>query len=238
MNVFELIFIFPLRFVMDLVLRGSFSVTGSVGISIVLLSVAVNTALLPLYYLAEKWQNKERDVQRRMAPRLAEIKKQYKGEARYDKTAELYNEFSYHPAKSLRTSFGFLIQVPFFIAAYTLLSHNPLLEGASFLFLKNLGTPDRLISLGGFTINLMPLLMTLFNFISSSVYSKSLTRGEKVKLVLIALVFLVLLYNSPSGLVMYWTLNNVYSLVKNVIHNPVIPGAAVSVAIGSGEAKS
>ncbi len=226
MNIFELIFIFPLRFLMELVLRGTVGVIGSVGGSILILSIAVNTTLLPLYYLAEKWQNRERDVRRAMAPRLAEIKERSKGEARYNLTAELYREHGYHPVKSLRTSFGFLIQVPFFIAAYTLLSHNPQLEGAGFLFLSDLGSPDGIIGIGSLHINLMPLLMTLFNLISSSIYAKNFAIGEKVKLGFVALLFLVLLYNSPSGLVLYWTLNNIYSLVKNLIHNPVRGSAA------------
>ena len=209
---------------MNMILEGSFTLTDSVGAGIFILSIVVNTALLPLYYLAEKWQNKERDLQRVMAPRIAEIKKNFKGEEKYNRTVELYKKFNYHPIKSLRTSFGFLIQVPFFIAAYTLLSHNPLLEGVSFLFLKDLGSPDGFLRIGILSVNLMPLLMTFFNILSSSVYAKSFTRSEKMKLGFIALLFLVLLYTSSSGLVLYWTLNNIYSLVKNLIHNPVSTG--------------
>lgn len=224
MSIIELIFIFPLRFIMNTVLEGAFTLTGSVGAGIFILSIVVNTALLPLYYLAEKWQNKERDIQRVMAPRLTEIKKKFKGEEKYNRTVKLYKEFNYHPVKSLRTSFGFLIQVPFFIAAYTLLSHNSLLEGVSFLFLKDLGSPDSLLRIGTLSVNLMPLLMTFFNILSSSVYAKSFSRSEKMKLGFIALLFLILLYTSSSGLVLYWTLNNIYSLVKNLIHNPVSTG--------------
>jgi len=220
MNIFELIFVFPLRYLMNLVMMGSYALTSNVGMSIIILSIVVNTALLPLYYLAEKWQNRERSLQKSMAPGLAEIKERYKGEEKYNKTVELYKEYNYHPVKSLRTSFGFLIQVPFFIAAYTLLSHNPMLEDVSFLFLKNLGSPDGAIQLGSLSLNLMPILMTLINLASSFVYTRSFTRGEKVKLLLIALIFLLLLYNSSSGLVLYWTLNNVYSLLKNLIHHP------------------
>jgi len=221
MNIFELIFIFPLRFLMNLVLQGGYALTGNVGVSILILSIVVNTALLPLYYLAERWQNKERRVQHSMAPRLAEIKRTYKGEERYNRTVELYKSFNYHPIQSLRTSFGFMIQVPFFIAAYTLLAHNHLLEGASFLFLNNLGVPDALIPLGSIHINLMPILMTLINLGSSIVYARTLSKGDKIKFAVVALIFLVLLYRSSSGLVLYWTLNNLYSLVKNMIHNPV-----------------
>ncbi len=225
MKILDLVFVFPLRWLMGLLLTGADSLLNNPGLSILVLSVVVNTVLLPLYYLAEKWQNRERAVQKAMSGRLKEIKEQYRGEEQYNKTVELYKEFSYHPIQSLRTSFGFLIQVPFFLAAYTLLSHNPLLEGESFLFLNNLALPDGILAVGSVRINFMPILMTVLNLFSSFVYAKELTRGEKIKLVLIAFLFLVLLYKSPSGLVLYWTLNNLYSLLKNIIHNPVKGGA-------------
>ena len=150
---------------MDLALNKAVLLTGSVGLSIVFLSILVNTVLLPLYYLAEKWQNKERNIQHRMAPGLAEIKKSCRGEEQYNRTVSLYKEFSYHPIKSLRTSFGFLIQVPFFIAAYTLLSHNPLLDNVPFLFLNNLGMPDALIPFSGINIILGFILFRFFDIL-------------------------------------------------------------------------
>lgn len=159
-----------------------------------------------------------------MSSELAYIKKSYRGEEKYRKTVELYRKHNYHPIKSLRTSFGFLIQVPFFIAAYTLLSHNPALNHVSYLFLGDLGKPDSLISFVGININLMPLLMTVINLFSSFVYTHNLTLGEKYKLVFLAMLFLILLYDSSSGLLLYWSLNNLYSLVKNIIHNPVDTG--------------
>jgi len=220
---------------MELVLNAAVSITGSVGWAIFVLSILVNTVLLPLYYLAEKWQNKERNIKQQIAPELAEIKTNYRGEDQYNRTVALYKKFNYHPIKSLRTSFGFLIQVPFFIAAYTLLSHNFLLNNVPFLFLTDLGMPDGLISFGGININLMPFLMTVINLFSSFIYTKSLNTGEKVKLVFMALLFLVLLYNSSSGLVFYWTMNNIYSLVKNTIHNPVDAGDFTAVSKGNSQ---
>ena len=59
--------------------------------------------------------------------------------------------------------------------------------------------------------------MTLINIVSGAVYGKGLPLKSKLQMYLIAAVFLVLLYNSPSGLVFYWTLNNVFSLGKNIV---------------------
>jgi hypothetical protein len=110
---------------------------------------------------------------------------------------------------------GLLLQIPFFIAAYRFLSHTRLLDGVSFLFIKNLIVPDGLIKLPFGSINFLPVLMTVINIASSLIYAKNLEKKELVQLFGLSLVFLVLLYNSPSGLVLYWTFNNLFSLVKN-----------------------
>jgi hypothetical protein len=52
--------------------------------------------------------------------------------------------------------------------------------------------------------------------LSASLYSKGLLFKEKAQLYGMALLFLVLLYNSPAGLVLYWTANNAFSLLKNI----------------------
>ena len=63
--------------------------------------------------------------------------------------------------------------------------------------------------------------MTLINFVSSAIYTRGYKFKEKWQLYVIAIVFLVLLYKSPSGLVFYWTLNNLFSLLKNVFMRAV-----------------
>lgn len=60
--------------------------------------------------------------------------------------------------------------------------------------------------------------MTAINLLSGYVYATDMSRNEKVTIVVVALFFLVLLYNSPSSLLVYWTFNNVFSLVKNLYY--------------------
>ena len=49
------------------------------------------------------------------------------------------------------------------------------------------------------------------------IYGKDMPLKSMIQLYALAAVFLVLLYNSPAGLVFYWTLNNVFSLCKNIV---------------------
>jgi hypothetical protein len=91
------------------------------------------------------------------------------------------------------------------------------LEGASFGPISDLGSPDALIAAGSITINVLPFVMTAINLLSAAVYANKMPFKSKVQLFIMAALFLVLLYNSPSGMVLYWTCNNLFSLVKNIV---------------------
>ncbi len=127
-----------------------------------------------------------------------------------------YRQQNYKPIYALRSSFSLLLQVPFFIAAYHYLSNQHLLKGSSFLFFRDLGAPDQLIHIGALGINILPIIMTLINVVSGYIYLRGFPLRDKIQTYGIAAVFLVLLYNSPSGLVFYWTLNQIFSVLKNV----------------------
>lgn len=212
----------PLRGAMEWALLWAHGLGGSWGWSIVFMSIAVNIALIPVYHLAESWQEDERALQRKMAGKLAEIKAVYLGRERYMFTRAVYRMFGYHPLLALRTSMGLLIQIPFFFAAYNLLNGNPALQGASFFFIGDLGRPDALLALGGLSLNLLPFVMTAVNLASAAVYSARLTRRDKIQLYALAALFLLLLYNASAGLLLYWTCNNIISFFKNIVYSRYI----------------
>lgn len=194
------------------------------GISVIGVSFAVSLLCLPLYIVAERWQQIQRDTEKRLEPGVKRIKETFKGDEQYMILSTFYRENHYHPMMALRSSFGLLIQIPFFIAAYNFLSSLPILQGESFLFIRDLGKPDAIFTAGGFPINILPILMTLINIIAGAIYTKGFKAKDKIQIYGMALVFLVVLYNSPAGLVLYWTMNNVFSLVKNIfykIKNPL-----------------
>ena len=217
--------IHPIKQLLEIFYIFFYELTNSPGISVIGLSFVVTLCCLPLYIVAEQWQEKERLIQKQMKDRVKRIKKAFKGDEQYMMLSTYYRQNHYHPMMALRSSFGLLIQIPFFIAAYSFLSHLQNLNGISFLFVKNLGLPDAMFKIGSFSVNVLPIAMTLINCVSGAIY----TRGhesvrEKIQIYVSALLFLVLLYDSPAGLVIYWTMNNLLSLVKNVFYkfkNPI-----------------
>lgn len=203
--------------------------------SVIGVSLVINFLALPLYNIADKLQEKERNISRALEPRVKRIKKAFKGDEQFMMISEYYRQNNYHPLYVLRSSLSILIEIPFFIAAYHYLSHCELLMGAHWLIFKDLGSPDELIkfSIGSklIIINVLPILMTLINFISGAIYCKEAPLREKLQLYGVAIVFLALLYKSPSGLVIYWILNNIFSLFKNIVMKMKKPGKVLHIIL-------
>jgi YidC/Oxa1 family membrane protein insertase len=231
-EIFYTLFIWPIRFVLEFLFVLFNRIFDAPGPSIIFLSVVVNTLTLPIYLIADRWQKEERELQKRMKKKLDDIRAVFRGDERQMIINTYYRQMGYSPFFVVKASVGLLLQIPFFIAAYQFLSHTSLLSGASFLFIGNLNLNDALITLPVFgTLNVLPFVMTLLNLASSFIYAKDLGKRELIQLFAMALVFLVLLYNSPSGLVLYWTVNNLYSLIKNAASYLKKPGLALWAAI-------
>lgn len=210
------IIVTPLIYLIEVVFCAFWLLTSSPGIAIVGVSIAVNLLCLPLYKMADDQQERERAKQKSMQKWVDHINQTFSGDERYMMLSAYYAEQGYRPIQALVGSLSLLLQIPFFMAAYSYLSNLDMLKGASFLFMENLGAPDAMLTIGSFTINVLPIVMTLLNCGSTYIYTKGLALRDKAQAYLLALVFLVLLYDSPSGLVFYWTCNQVFSLLKNV----------------------
>ncbi len=216
---FDIALIGPVRWALLSVLKLGYAITGSEGVSLLLLSVFFNLLLIPAYHWAERLQGREREIQSRMRAKATEFRAVFKGQELHMMLRQLYALHRYHPMCALRTLAPLLIQLPFFIAAFGLLSHYAPFQGASFLFLRDLSKPDGL--LGG--VHAMPLLMTAVNLYALQIYARQLSRSDWAQGVVVALIFLALLYDSSSGLVLYWTFNNLLSVLKSAWYARKVP---------------
>jgi len=171
-----------------------YGLIGSYEISLILLSAFVSLVLVPFYHLTGILEKKERVMKQRLA--------MYKPST-HRNLNELYEQFGYWPFYSIRSLASLLIQIPILIAAYNALKDYAPLKGMW------LGYPDNFLS--GF--NLLPFVMTLINlgavFISSDPDSKERKQG-----IFIAMIFFFFLYTSPSALLIYWTCNQLFTLIR------------------------
>lgn len=218
----------PIEYLLEVIFMVANRVIGNTGLSIIFLSLAVNFLVLPLYIRADELQNEEREIQKKMAFHIKNIKQTFKGNEQFLMLQEYYRINHYKPVYALKSTTSLLLQIPFFIAAYNLLSHMNSLQGMSFWFIKDLGKEDASFMIGSFAVNVLPILMTVINIVSGIIYTKGHPIKEKIQIYGLALVFLVLLYHSPAGLVFYWLLNNVFSLLKNIFYKLKDPKKVLS----------
>ena len=221
----------PLELLFEVIFSVANRIIGNAGISIIFLSLAVNFLVLPLYKRADELQAEERDIQAKMAPRIKLIKSTFKGDERFMMLQEYYRINHYKPIFALKSSVSLLLQIPFFIAAYNLLSGMQSFQGMRFGFIADLGKEDAMFMIGNFPVNILPILMTIINIISGIIYTKGHPLRAKIQVYGLAAVFLVLLYHSPAGLVFYWLLNNVFSLVKNIFYKLKNPKKVLSIVL-------
>ncbi len=207
----------PIEIVVEITFGIMYSLLNNYGLAIIAVSLVIQTLVLPLYKRSDAIQDEERARQKAMSRWVEHIKRTFKGDERYMMLSTYYRQQGYKSWYALGSSFSILLQIPFFIAAFHYLSNLTELSGQSFSFIHDLGRPDETFWIGALPINVLPIAMTLINMLSGAIYTRTLPLREKVQVYGLALVFLVLLYNSPAGLVLYWTINNLYSLCKNIV---------------------
>ena len=226
---FSTLLISPLKLVFETIFSQAYRISENPGFSIIVLSLVMNILVLPLYRQADAMQERARQTDARLHKGVAHIKKTFSGDERMMILQTYYRQNNYRPTDALNGSVSLLLEIPFFMAAYQFLSHAQVLNGAVLGPIQNLGAPDGLLVLGGLTLNLLPIAMTAINCISSALYLKGFPLKTKLQIYGMAMFFLVFLYDSPSGLVFYWTLNNLFSLVKNIFYKLKNPKKVLSV---------
>ena len=218
LDVLYTIIIWPIQILFEFIFAVSnFLFKGNVIFSILSLSLFVNVLTLPLYRKADKLQVENKKKQLAMEPMISHIKNTFIGDERFMMLQTYYRQNNYKPFYALKGSISLILQIPFFMAAYNFLSNLPTLSGVSLGPIMDLGKNDSLFLVNGFSINVLPIIMTVINIISGAIYTKGQPLKARIQLYGIATVFLIILYNSPSGLVLYWIFNNIMSLIKNIV---------------------
>ena len=197
------------------------------GLAVMVLSVCVGILMRPLSKIADRLQDQVHEIDARLAPTLAAIKRNHKGAAQSEKILAMYKEENVHPLYSLKSLMGVFVVIPVFIGAFDMLAENIHLSGESFLWIADLSHPDAFLALpfqlpffGGY-LNLLPFIMTGFSFVASKLHSHpamdvAQQRKHARNLALMSLGFLLLFYTFPAGMVLYWTTNNLISVIKTL----------------------
>ena len=183
------------------------------GWSIVLLTILIRIILFPLGQVGFKSM---RQMQK-LAPKINELKEKYKDdkERQYREMTNLYRTNKINP---LGGCLPILLQIPIFIALYEVLLSSIELRQAPFLWwIKDLAVPDSVgvINLMGFQlgIHILPLIMGITMFFQQMLTPTTADQTQaKMLLWIMPIMLTVLFWGFPAGLVLYWTVNNIFSI--------------------------
>lgn len=206
------------------VLNIIFGVIGNWGVAILLLAVFVRLLIHPVAKRAMAAQKRFVALQEKIQPELKEIKRNYKGGEQSELILQLYERHKTSPFAGLKPLLIVLLQIPIFVALYHLLGQHFELREQSFLWMNSLAEPDQLFSFGvdlpffGSYFNFLPALMALTTLASIKLSpapapDKNSSAMNSIMMLLLTLIFFLLFYSFPSGMVLYWAAANVLQLI-------------------------
>ncbi len=189
------------------------------GLAIILLTCVIKLLFTPLTHMSYESMKKMQAIQ----PKVKNIQERFKSDPQKmnKEMMELYKRNKVNP---MGGCLPMLLQIPIFIAFYQVLNETIELKGAPFIFwIHDLALPDRLAALPfslpviGDSFNLLPLFM-----IGSMVWQQKLTPQaasspeQQQMMNFMPLIFGFMFYQMPSGLVLYWFVNNMLTIMHQV----------------------
>ncbi len=197
---------------------------------IVLITVIIKVLFWPLTAASTRSMKR----MQALAPELKALKEKYKDDLQKftQKQWEVYKKNKVSPMSGC---LPMLIQTPVFIGFFTMIRSAIELRGAHFLWVADLSKPDTLFMIPGidFPFNLLPLLMG-----ASMLWQSHLTPpapgmdpAQAKMMRYMPLMFLVFLYNYSAGLALYWTVNNLLTIVQTKLTKSIQVPVAATVTV-------
>jgi YidC/Oxa1 family membrane protein insertase len=187
--------------------------TKNYGFAIILLTLIIKLVLYPLQH---KWIVSMKKMQK-LQPKMEAIKARYK-KAKTDpeqrqkmntETMKLYQQEGINPAGGC---LPFVLQVPILWGFYGLLTHAIELRGAPFmLWIQDLSMKD--------PYYITPILMTVTMFIQQAITPSTADPAQKKMFMIMPLIMGWIFKEFPTGVVLYWLMQNVLTIVQQVIMN-------------------
>lgn len=194
-----------------LLLAWLFDIFKNWGWAIIALTLIVRIVLYPLTYKGMVSMQKLKDL----TPKMKEIQAKYKGDAQKMQLhmMELYKK---HKVNPMGGCLPLLLQIPVFFAIYRVLYNAVELKDAAWLlWIQDLSAMDPYF--------ILPILMGGSMYLQQKVSPTTFNDPMQEKVFkFLPLVFTIFLITFPAGLMLYWTVNNIFSIIQQVLINKVM----------------
>jgi YidC/Oxa1 family membrane protein insertase len=196
-----------------------YSVFGNYGIAIILVTILFKVLFWPI---TQKGMKSMKNMQK-LQPKMAKIKEKYKDDPAKmnQEVMSLYKTYKVNP---LGGCLPMVLQIPVFFALYKVLLQSIELRHAPFmLWITDLSAPDRLYLgfdipyLGGFPV--LTVLMGASMFLQQKMSPSTADPTQAKIMMFLPLIFTFMFIKFASGLVLYWFINNLLSILQQVLIN-------------------
>ena len=193
------------------------------GVAIILVTILLKVLLFPLTRKSYESTAKMQTLQ----PKMNELREKHKGNTQKlnQEMAAMYKKEGVSP---LGGCLPMLLQFPILIAFYSLLNTHFALRGAVFIpgWINDLSVPETVVSFTPIkilsfefgAIRALPFIMLVTTFLSSKLMQSPGTdasgRNMKMMTYMMPIMFFFILYNMPSGLLLYWTMQNIFTVAQ------------------------
>lgn len=195
-----------------------YKVIPNYGIAIMILTLLTKIILFPLGNKSYKSMN---DM-KRMQPLMTEIREKYKDDKKKmnEETMALYRTYKINP---MGGCLPMVVQLPVFFALYRMLYQAIELRHAPFIgWINDLSVPDRLFQFGfsvpfmqpPYGIPVLTIVMGATMFLQQKMSPPPGDPTQAKLMMFMPLIFTVIFINFPAGLVLYWLVNNVFSIAQ------------------------
>lgn len=180
---------------------------GNYGWSIIILTILLRVPFIPLLNKSQKSMKKLQQLQ----PKMAELKEKYKKDQQrmQKEMMELYKKYKVNP---MGGCLPMLLQIPFFFALYKVLLVAVELRGAPFmLWIHDLSAKD--------PYYVLPIVMGITMLLQQKMTPTSADPKQAKIMMFMPIIFTFMFLNFSSGLVLYWLMSNVLSIIQQFFVN-------------------
>ena len=210
---------------LEKLLKMSYGFVNNYGVAIIFITLLIRIIFLPLTIKSMMSMKKMQSKMALMKPKLDAVKEQYKD----DKTTQnseimkLYSKEGVNPLSSLSGCLPMLVQIPVFVALYNVLLYSLDLRHSEFLWITDLSSPEMLFDIPGTGIpfRVLPLVMGISWFLTQKLTPPNPGADEFQTKIFqyMPIMFTVMFWGLPSGLILYWTISNVISIFQQLYIN-------------------
>lgn len=184
------------------------------GVAIILVTVIIKTLLWPLTAASARSSKRMAKIQEPMKA----LREKYKDDPKkmQMETMKLFKEHKVNPVGGC---LPMLVQIPIFFALFRMIMSASELRFAEFLWVQDLSAPDTVAYIFGFPLNILPLFMGVTMFYQMRMMPMAMDNAQQKIFRMMPFIFFIFCYNFSSGLVLYWTVQNLLTILQQFLIN-------------------